>query len=68
MPVTAEVNIARMRLVFDEPDDSTVTVGVPELLLDGEPFPWATIGPYRLEYGSDDVATLTISLPVKVER
>lgn len=41
-------------------------LGYPEVLLDGQPIPWPTIGPVRLEVGDDQIPSLTVTIPVNL--
>jgi hypothetical protein len=44
-----------------------ITMGLPTLVVDGVPVEWPTMGEWRLEFSDDNVATLTLSIPVQVE-
>lgn len=51
-------------------DDGTVdgfVVGLPKLLVNGEELDWLTVGGWRLEFNDNDVATLHLAVPVRVE-
>lgn len=41
---------------------------VTEVLLDGKPLPWPTVGEYVLRITPDGLAVLTVEIPVEVRR
>jgi hypothetical protein len=49
----------------DEPD-AILTVGIPEMTFDGQPFPFDTVGDWSLTFSKDSVAVLTVSIPVRL--
>lgn len=52
------------------PDDGTVNgfvLGLPTLFVDGKEVDWLTMGGWRLEFAENEVATLHLALPVRVE-
>lgn len=46
--------------------DVTVGLGIGDTLWDGQPFPWMTMGPMKIDLSRRDVAQITITLPVKL--
>jgi len=48
---------------YDE-TGSRIIVGTDLLLLDGEPFPWLTVGDWTMKFTEDGVATLNVSIVV----
>lgn len=52
------------------PDDGSVAgylVGLPRLLVNGEVVPWPTTGDWRLDFSDGGFATLTLTIPVRVD-
>ncbi len=49
-----------------EAPERTVTVGIPAITFDGQPFPFTTTGSWRLEFGKDNVAELSLTMPVLI--
>jgi hypothetical protein len=45
--------------------DFPVSMGLDGILFDGEPFPFATIGTWKLEMGYDRVTTLHVEIAVR---
>jgi hypothetical protein len=43
-----------------------LVVGFEGLTLDGEPFPYATVGDWIITIGDDKMATLTVNIPISL--
>lgn len=46
--------------------DAAFLVGVDSVTLDGEPFPWPTVGDWVLRLGEDELATLEVRIAVTI--
>ena len=49
-----------------ESADSILTVGIPAMTFDGEPFPFETMGDWLLTFSKDGAATLTVTIPIRL--
>jgi hypothetical protein len=61
--VSPDLRIPKVVIPPDSPD-ATIGVGIPEMTFDGEPFPYMTMGPWRVEFNQDEVTTLTVTIPI----
>lgn len=52
--------------VPNDHEDLMLSVGTGDWLLDGKPFPWATIGPWVLTFGDDQATTIQVTFPVRM--
>ena len=43
-------------------------IGPRDVLVDGEPFPWETVGPWTVTIKDDDIAVLTLSIAVTLPK
>ena len=46
--------------------DDFPPIGIPKLELDGKPLELLTVDNWELSFGKEDVATLTVRIPVRV--
>jgi hypothetical protein len=69
IPVLGYARLAGESLAPSEPDvidPKRVIVGQEDLTLDGEPFPWATLGDWVLTFPPKGIATLTVQIAVTI--
>jgi hypothetical protein len=60
-----DLNIPTLVIPAAKPGD--FVIGLPTLLVDGDVVPWPTMGDWRLTFEDEGAATLTLTLPVRVE-
>jgi hypothetical protein len=49
-----------------DPPDNMLTVGIPAMTFDGEPFPFETMENWTLTFSEHGAAMLTLSMPVRL--
>ena len=47
-------------------DELPISFGVTDVLFDGEPFPFATVGEWRIVMSQNEVTTLQVGIAVKL--
>lgn len=58
------IDIPAVSVCAHDQVDPPITVGIPTILINGQPFPYPTRGPVLFEYADDNVATLTVRIPI----
>lgn len=43
-----------------------LSIGSGDWRWDGEPFPWATVGPFVLTFGDEELTTVTVAIAVRM--